>query len=146
MLALSGSFIIPRTIGTQYLQGRIEWSATQNAVNNTSAVRTRMIFKRTNTGYTTYGSGTFTMTVNGTNFSTGTISYSFTSSDTVVLDETVMIAHNSDGSKTFNISASYSGNSPIGGSGNQNFTLNTIDRSAPSVSLILSGTTSIQSR
>lgn len=141
-MALSGSFIIPRTSGTQYLQGRIEWSATQDAVANTSTVRARMIFRRTNTGYTTYGTGTFDMDLNGSAFTTGSISYSFTSADTVVLDKTVTINHNTDGTRDFYISASYTGDTPIGGSGGQIFTLNTIDRNAPSVSLTLSGVTS----
>ena len=134
-MALSGSFILTRTSGTQYLQGRVEWSATQDAVGNTSTVRARLIFKRTNTGYTTYGTGTFNMTVNGTAFSTGSVSYSFGSSDVVMLDKTVTVPHNSDGSKSFTISADYSGNSPIGGNGSQSFALNTIDRNAPSISL-----------
>lgn len=141
-MALSGSFIIPRTSGTQYLQGRVEWSATQDAVANTSTVRARMIFRRTNTGYTTYGTGTFDMDLNGSAFTTGSISYSFTSSDTVVLDKTVTISHNADGTRDFYISASYTGDTPIGGSGGQIFTLNAIDRTAPSVSLTLSGITS----
>lgn len=134
-MALSGSFILTRTSGTQYLQGRVEWSATQDAVGNTSTVRARLIFKRTNTGYTTYGTGTFNMTVNGTAFSTGSVSYSFGSSDVVMLDKTVTVPHNSDGSKSFTISADYSGNSPIGGNGSQSFALNTIDRNAPAISL-----------
>ena len=141
-MALSGSFIIPRTSGTQYLQGRIEWSATQDAVANTSTVRARMIFRRTNTGYTTYGTGTFDMDLNGSAFTTGSISYSFTSADTVVLDKTVTINHNTDGTRDFYISASYTGDTPIGGSGGQIFTLNKIDRNAPSVSFSVSGISS----
>lgn len=141
-MALSGSFIIPRTSGTQYLQGRIEWTATQSAVNNTSTVNAKMIFKRTNTGYTTYGTGTFNMNVNGTAYTTGSIAYSFGSSDTVVLNKTLTIAHNANGTKSFTISASYSGDSPIGGNGSQSFTLNTIDRNAPTVTFSVSDVTS----
>lgn len=143
-MASSGSFILNRTSGTEYLQGRVEWSARQNAddiINNRSVVTAKLIFKRTNLGHSTYGTGTFTMTVNGTQFTTGSVSYDFTSADKVMIEKTVTVQHNGDGSKSFTISATYTGNSPIGGNGAQAVALNNIDRSPPSVSFTASSIT-----
>lgn len=134
-MALSGSFILTRTSGTQYLQGRVEWSAVQNPVDNTSTVTARLIFRRTNTGYTTYGTGTFTLSIDGNEWSTEQVSYSFTSSDKVMLEKSITLSHGADGVRGTTIAATYTGNSPIGGNGSQSVSLNTIDRNPPVVSL-----------
>ncbi len=137
-MALSGSFILNRTSGTEYLQGRVEWSATQNPTANTFTVRARLIFRRTNTGYTTYGTGNFTLAIGNNLWQTGQVSYSFTSSDTVMLDQTVTLPAASNGSLSVWFEGTYNGNTPISGNGAQTFALTPIDRAAPTVSLTVS--------
>ena len=123
----SGSFDLTRTSGTQYLLVWLEYSSSKNVVNNTSTVSVSMKARRTNTGYTTYGTGTFSITIDGTE-TKSTKSYSFTSSTTTILTASKTVSHNNDGSKTITISGSYSGDSPIGGNGSKSFTLDKIDR------------------
>ena len=142
----SGSFILTRTAGTQYLQGRIDWwSSSDGDIANSSNVTARLVFKRTNTGYTTYGTGTFNLTIEGQNFTTGSVSYRFTSSDTVMLEATVTVPHSSDGKCTITLSGSYSGNTPIGGNGSQQFNLDPLNRQPALIYLSTNniGTTSI---
>lgn len=76
--------------------------------------------------YTTYGTGTFSITING-NTKSESKSYSFTNSETTILSHSVTVPHNSDGTKTITISGSYSGDSPIGGNGSSSCTLDNID-------------------
>lgn len=83
---------------------------TENSIsvsNNTSSVTVKVKCYRTNTGYTTYGSGTITCTINGTKY-TASIDTSdkITSSGIYLFSKTVTIAHNSDGTKTLTVSAS----------------------------------------
>ena len=125
----SGSFVLTRTSGTEYLQGRVEWSSVSNgSAANSSQVTAKLIFKRTNTGYTTYGTGTFTLTIDGTTTSTGNISYSFTDTDKIIISASKTVAHNNDGTKSITISATYTGNSPIGGNGTRTVSLDSIPR------------------
>ena len=85
--------------------------------------------KRTNTGYTTYGTGTFTITINGTAAST-TKSYSITSNTVTLFSTSRTVAHNADGSKSIVIAGTYTGDSPIGGNGSKTVTLDKIPRYA----------------
>ena len=74
---------------------------------NTSSVTVKVKFYRTNTGYTTYGSGTVTCTINGTKYTASVDSSDkITSSGIYLFSKTVTIAHNADGTKTLTVSAS----------------------------------------
>ena len=78
--------------------------------NNTSYIRVWVIAWRTNTGYTTYGSGTCYCTVNGTSYSQSIgpsqkIEYE---SDTVLFDKYLTIPHDSDGKKSIYVDAKIS--------------------------------------
>ena len=78
--------------------------------NNTSYVRVWVIAWRTNTGYTTYGSGTCYCTINGTSYSQSIgpsqkIEYE---SDTLLFDKYVTISHDSDGKKSIYVDAKIS--------------------------------------
>lgn len=78
----------------------------QNITNNTSNVTIKVWVKRTNTGYTTYGSGTCYCKINGTTYSASiTSSQKITSSAITLFTKTMDIGHNSDGTKTLNMSA-----------------------------------------
>ena len=59
----SGSF--PVTTKNQYISGKVEWSSVPNIAGNYSDVTATLRLSRTNTGYTTYGNGSFTMIING---------------------------------------------------------------------------------
>ena len=123
----SGSFNLTTTSGTTHLKSKITWSSTSNGSSaNSSNVTANMVLWRDNVGYTTYGTGNFSITING-NTKSESKSYSFTNSETTILSHTVTVPHNSDGTKTITISGSYSGDSPIGGNGSSSCTLDNID-------------------
>lgn len=78
----------------------------QNITNNTSNVTVSVRVYRTNTGYTTFGTGTVYVTINGTQYTDSiTTADKITSSGIVVFTRTLNIAHNADGSKTLATSA-----------------------------------------
>lgn len=78
----------------------------QNVANNTSNVTVSVKFYRTNTGYTTYGTGTVYCKINGTTYSEPvTPSQKITSSGIVLITRTLNIGHNADGTKTLTCSA-----------------------------------------
>lgn len=73
----------------------------QSVANNTSNVTVSVRVYRTNTGYTTYGTGTVYCTINGTQYTESiTSSDKITSSGIVLFSRTLNISHGADGSKT----------------------------------------------
>lgn len=73
----------------------------QSVANNTSNVTVSVRVYRTNTGYTTYGTGTVYCTINGTQYTESiTSSDKITNSGIVLFSRTLNIAHSADGSKT----------------------------------------------
>lgn len=104
--------------------------------NNTSSVNIKVRAWRTNTGYTTYGSGTCYVNIDGTEYDqyispSQEISYR---SFTVLFDETVTIPHNADGKKTISVSAYIDHSRFSSNSQGFNVTLSTIPRQANLVS------------
>ena len=91
----------------QYIKYTI--SITQNSqsiANNTSNVTVSVRFYRTNTGYTSYGTGTVYCKINGTQYSAAvTPSQKITNSGIVLFTKTLDISHGSDGKKTLICSA-----------------------------------------
>lgn len=78
----------------------------RNVTGNTSSVTVSVRVYRTNTGYTTYGTGTVYVTINGTQYTESiTTSDKITSSGIVIFSKTLNIAHGADGSKTLATSA-----------------------------------------
>ena len=103
-----------------------------NASENTSKVNVQVKCWRTNTGYTTTGTGTVTCTINGTKYTASiTNSQKITSSAIVLFNKTVTIKHSSDGSKTIYISASIKHSRFESGTNGFNVKLTTIN-TAPS--------------
>ena len=73
----------------------------QSVANNTSNVTVSVRVYRTNTGYTTYGTGTVYCTINGTQYTESiTSSDKITNSGIVLFTKTLNITHNADGTKT----------------------------------------------
>ena len=61
------------TTSNRYISGKVEWEESSvSEANNTSKVTATLYLKRTNTGYTTWGQGSFTITINGNAKSGGT--------------------------------------------------------------------------
>ena len=78
----------------------------QSVANNTSNVTVSVRVYRTNTGYTTYGTGTVYCTINGTQYTEAiTTSDKITSSGIVLFSKTLNITHGADGTKTLATSA-----------------------------------------
>lgn len=117
----------------QYIKYRIIVDELSTSIpNNTSSVRVRVQVWRTNTGYTTYGSGTCYVTCNGNNASAGiTSSQSFSyNSYTEVFNQTFTIPHNADGTKTIYVSSYISHDRFSSSSQGFNVTLSTIPRAS----------------
>jgi len=95
----------------QYITGRLEWTLTPGSSSTTAAFTLK--FSRTNTGYTTTGTGQFTISLTGTGFTANTAAsasqiFTFTyNSNTLVASKSVVVA-GTGGS----ISASVSGGLP----------------------------------
>lgn len=103
-MALSGSFT--GTTNNQYIQPKIAWSATQDKAGNFSTVTATLTYSRTNSGYTTSGRWSGSITINGVTTSHTTtneivIAYN---SNTKAMSATVKVPHNNDGKKSINIS------------------------------------------
>lgn len=78
----------------------------QSVTNNSSNVTVSVKFYRTNTGYTTYGTGTVYCKINGTTYTASvTPSHKITNSGIVLFTKTLDIPHSSDGTKTLTCSA-----------------------------------------
>ena len=95
----------------QYIKYRIVVTEQSTSIeNNTSTVNVKVDAWRTNTGYTTYGTGTCYCTIDGTSYSQS-ISASQTithNSHTVLLNKTVTIQHGADGRKNIYVQAKIS--------------------------------------
>lgn len=105
------------------------YTNSQNIPNNTSNITAKVWVKRTNTGYTTYGSGTVNLNINGTNYSQEiTSSQRITSSPICLIEKTIDIPHNADGTKVVRIEASISHSQFSSGTNGLNYTLSTIAR------------------
>lgn len=103
-MATSSSF----PTSNQYIKYQIEVTENSTSVaNNTSSVTVKVKAWRTNSGYTTYGSGTCYCNINGTAYSqTISSSQKLTyNSYTVLFSTTVTIPHNADGTKSIFVEA-----------------------------------------
>lgn len=101
----------------------------QSVTNNTSNVTVSVNVYRTNTGYTTYGTGTVYCTINGTQYTASiTSDDKITSSGIVLFSKTLNISHNADGTKTLATSAYISHSQFSSSSQNYSQTLTTIPR------------------
>lgn len=100
-MAITGT--IYGSTGNEYIDSKIEWSYTVNESANTSKVTAALYYKRNNTGYTTYGSGTFSITIDKTK--TVLIKeLTITESSWVkALEATVTVNHKDDGTRSITI-------------------------------------------
>lgn len=99
----SGTFY--GTTSNSYIQPKIVWTSTANISSNTSTVTATLYYSRTNTGHTTSGQGTYSVTINDdtkTEYKNISISYN---SNTLAVTHTVTVEHNDDGEKSIHIYA-----------------------------------------
>lgn len=121
----------------QYIEYWVEViQNSQDITDNTSNVTVKVWIERTNTGYTTYGTGTVYCTINGGAYSASiTTSDKITSTPIVLFSKTLDIQHNSDGTKTLTVSASISHSTVDASSHSYSTSLTTIARaSVPTLS------------
>ena len=97
---------IKGTTGNDYIDSKIEWSYTQDTNANTSTVTAVLYYKRNNSGFTTGGTGTFSISIAGT-IKSATKSLTITENAWVeAVRNTITVSHNVDGTKSITIYAS----------------------------------------
>lgn len=119
--------------GNSYIQGKVNWSSSSNGSSaNSSNISVSVYFRRTNSGYTSYGKVNTYCVINGgsqkneTGFS---VSMSNPNTWTLVYAKNWTVGHNSDGSKQINIRVWGNGNFSIGSyDTNRTVTLDKIPR------------------
>lgn len=133
-MALSGT--IYGSTNNQWIDAKIEWSATQSIANNTSTITAKLYYIRTNTGYTTHGNLRGSITIDGD--TTSSVKEIWITEneweEAATAKETV--SHNSDGTKSLTISATgYINNTSLDSTSiSGTITLDTIHRKAAIVS------------
>ena len=95
---------ITGSTGNQYIDSRIVWSSTATISSNTSKVTASLQYKRNNTGYETYGTGSFSITIDGTKTSTSKTLTITESAWVTAVSATKTVTHSSDGTKSITIS------------------------------------------
>lgn len=102
-MALSGAFT--GTTGNQYIFPTIKWSAVQSQDGNYSDVTATLYYSRSNSGYSTSGTWSGGITIDG-QWTAGSrhieVSYQ---SGTLAMSATVRVYHDADGSRSVTISA-----------------------------------------
>lgn len=105
-MALSGSFT--GSTSNIYVQPKITWSAVQSISGNYSDVTATLTYSRTNSGYTTSGKWSGSITINGTTTSGSSGNnqiYITQNSNTFAMSATTRVYHGNDGTKSITISA-----------------------------------------
>lgn len=99
---------ISGSTNNEYIDAKVEWTSTPNIATNTSSVTASLYYKRNNTGYTTYGTGTFSITLDGTQkVSSSNKTLTITENAWVkAVEIKTTISHNSNGAKSISVSAS----------------------------------------
>lgn len=90
--------------GNQYIDSRIEWSSVPTTATNSSKVTAKLQYKRNNSGYTTTGTGTFSITIDGTKTSVSKTLTITENAWVTAVSATKTVSHNSDGKKSITIS------------------------------------------
>lgn len=117
----------------KYIVYEIHTQQITNDINtNSTWLKVWIDVWRTNTGYTTYGTGTVYCKINGTTYSAAiSTSQKITNNAIRVGEWDVTIPHNADGTKSISITAWFSHSQFSSSEQGFNLTLNTIPRAAP---------------
>lgn len=96
---------ITGTTGNQNIISKIEWSSVPTTSTNTSKVTAALYYKRTNTGFTTRGTGAFSISIGGKTTSASKY-LTITEHEWVkAIETTVTVSHDTDGGKDIKMSA-----------------------------------------
>lgn len=119
--------------GNSYIQGKVNWSSSSNGSSaNSSNISVSVYFRRTNSGYTSYGKVNTHCVINGGSQKDEngiSVSMSNPNTWTLVYAKNWTVGHNSDGSKQINIRVWGNGNFSIGSyDTNKTVTLDKIPR------------------
>ena len=93
------------TTNNEYIISKIEYSYTQSISSNISTITATLYYRRTNTGYTTGGNWSGSITIGGVK-KTGNAYLSIGTSWVKAMSVTQAVTHNSNGSKSVTISGS----------------------------------------
>lgn len=93
------------TTDNQYIDCRIEWYSTPTTASNTSKVTASLQYKRNNTGFTTSGTGSFSITIDGIKTTSSKKLIITENAWVTAVSATKTVNHNSDGTKSITISA-----------------------------------------
>ena len=93
------------TTSNANIQSAIDWYYEPDNAKNQTKVTAKLFYRRTNTGYITEGTGTFSITINGTKTSKSGVKLSISTSWVEAMSASVIVAHNADGTKSVAISA-----------------------------------------
>lgn len=146
-MGLSGAFT--GSTGNQYIFPTIKWSATQDLEGNYSDVTATLYYSRSNSGYTTSGTWSGGITINGIRTAGSRHIEVFYQSGTLAISATTRVYHNADGTKDVTISAdgAISGTSLSSTTISATVTLDTIPRasaiSVPSLTMGKAGAITI---
>lgn len=105
-MALKQSGVKLGTTGNQYIDAKIEWSAVGDITTNTSKVTASLMYKRNNTGLTTKGTGSFSLTIDGKKYTSNKYLTITENEWVTAITATKTVDHDSSGKKTLPISAS----------------------------------------
>lgn len=100
------SGIISGTTSNTYIVSQIVWSSTKNVAKNTSEVTATLQLRRTNTGFTTEGTGTFSLTIGSKTYTDTGVHLAISTDWVTAITRTVTVSHGADGTKTVAMSAS----------------------------------------
>jgi hypothetical protein len=89
----------------EYIEAKVEWSSKADISTNKSTVTAVLYYKRNNTGFETYGTGSFYITINATR-TTATKVLTITEDGWIkAMEASVTVSHLSDGTKAVSIVA-----------------------------------------
>lgn len=133
-MALSGT--IYGSTNNEWIDAKLEWSATQSIANNTSTITATLYYIRTNTGYTTHGNLRGSISIDGKSFSSVKEIWITETHWEEAAEVKYTVSHNSDGTKSTTISATgYINNTSLDSTSLSGvITLDTIHRKAAIVS------------
>lgn len=103
-LTLSGAKL--GTTSNQYIDAKIEWSVVGDIKTNASKVTASLMYKRNNTGFTTQGTGSFSITIDGTKYTSNKYITITENEWVTAITASKTVTHDSNGKKTLSISAS----------------------------------------
>lgn len=96
---------ISGTTSNQYIAAKVVWESEADHKYNQSTVVAKLYYRRTNTGYTTYGSGNFSISIGGVTKTEYISGVEIGTGWVLVMQHSQWFDHDSDGTKSVTISA-----------------------------------------